>query len=386
MYRYCIKCGCKCYENSKFCTSCGAEFVQNNNYTNPETNNNYNDFEQQVSDPYKKQSIGSTYYQPAGDPLTTCPGMPEKKKKPIIAAIAIATAAILIIAGLYVVFVGFENDKKNELDILIGSATSKVEGGPSASLQSLAGGSFQSIPEEGHVAKYYLYNDGSKIGETTEGTVGTEVYQGISCYKIIGRSNMDFSYAGQTIAFQTDYTYYVDVNTNNPVYMIMKYDYSKPEQLKGSEMTVSLSWDQDTGKITSTASVLGQSVTSTLTFPTEYWGMFSSVDDLYVGFSKEFDYTLSVSGAGTSLDADMVMNISVTGQEDVTVPSGTYENCYVLEMKQTQSSEYSYGIIDVNIKIWISEDGVVAQADASLSSAGMPIEITAKLEGYYTTA
>ena len=323
------------------------------------------------------------------EPSSTYPKIRDKKKKPIFAVVAIA--AILVVSGLSIVFIVFQNPEdefdviSKELDVLVNNINSKIEGGPKASLYSLAGGNFQSIPNEGNVAKYYVYYDGEKIGETIEGTVGKETYNGRSCYKMLGRSNVEFSYLEQTIAFQMIYAFYEDENTKMPVYMTIKYDYSKPEELKEFDMIISLSWDQNSGEIKTSVQCGEQTGTSTAILPIEYWGMISSVDDLYVGFSEEIDYTMTTSVSGTSSDSDMNLKISITGQEDVTVPSGTFENCYVLEMEQTQSNGYSYSSTDVNMKIWISEDGFVPQKETSLSSMGMPLSITSKLEGYYTT-
>ena len=128
---------------------------------------------------------------------------------------------------------------------------------------------------------------------------------------------------------------------------------------------------------------MGRTSTATSIFPTEYWGLVSSVDDLYVGYNEEIEYTISSSDFDE--DVEMNMQISVTGKEDITVPSGTFENCYILEVEQTQSDYSSYGSFEATTKIWITEDGEFPQSEISMSTSGIPIDITSKLEGYYST-
>ena len=144
---------------------------------------------------------------------------------------------------------------------------------------------------------------------------------------------------------------------------------------QGGKMSSTISWNQNTGEIKMTIPVSSQEIT--LNFPTEYWGLLSSVDDLYVGYSKEFDYTMTNEGTTTGIS----MNISVTSQTDVTVLAGTFEDCYVLECAQIESNSYSSNQPSVFMKVWISEDGVVPKVESTV----LGMYITQELEGYYTT-
>jgi len=217
-----------------------------------------------------------------------------------------------------------------------------------------------------------MYYNGEKIGETVEANAGVTTYNGINCYKILGRSDIEMSVMGTTTSFTIDYTYYINENTNLPVYMNIDYDLSESQ---GGKMSSTISWNQNTGEIKMTIPVSSQEIT--LNFPTEYWGLLSSVDDLYVGYSKEFDYTMTNEGTTTGIS----MNISVTSQTDVTVLAGTFEDCYVLEFAQIESNSYSSNQPSVFMKVWISEDGVVPKVESTV----LGMYITQELEGYYTT-
>ena len=302
----------------------------------------------------------------------------KKSKKPMIIA-TIAIVASLILAGMLYVFV-FQNEQ-DELGKLLEEYNVKVEGAPTTSMQSLAGGNFRSIPQLDHKAKYYLYYNGDKIGEIEETAVGTETYNGVSCYKIVGRSDVELRYSGQDIAFEMDHNYYVNKNGLIPVYMSIDYDFSKPSQLKNADMSIEITWDLDSSEIISTVNALGKTETATAIYPEEYWGMISSFDDLFVGLYESFEY--SISTTSEYYDTDMIMEVSVTGKEDVVVPAGTFEDCYVLELDQTEDSYYSSGNLDSSMKVWISEEGYIPQYEASMGS-GLGLTIFAKLEGYYT--
>jgi hypothetical protein len=298
--------------------------------------------------------------------------MPEKKSKKnkmIIAALAIAIAAAVIGAAVFVIFTG-ENKEESELDQLLNSHTSKIEGGPTVNMQSLGSGNFQSIPDENCIAKYYLYYQGEKVGEIAEANTGKTTYNGINCHRIIGRSTTSLNYMEYEIAFTMDYTYYINANNNIPVYMKADYAYSKPQKIEASS---TISWNQNTGEIKTTIPITNKEIT--MVFPTEYWGMIDSLDDLYVGYSNTVYYTMQSEG----IDTDMKMTISVTDQEDVTVPAGTFEDCYVIQFVQSEKNSY-FGQT-ASIKIWISPEGVVPKANTNTGG----LDLTQKLEGYYTT-
>jgi len=370
MPKKCNRCGAVNSDNNPFCTNCGARFVESISNFKKSTDE-INNFEKKPQDDseekitYEKESKirqeineQSNYYEPSYPPEES------NKKKPMIAIITILIVLILVAATFIVIF---NQDKGNEIDEYINSIKSKIEGGPTVSMQSLACGNFQSIPQEGSLAKYYLYNQGEKVGEAYEVNTGETNYNGINCYKMLGRSNIDMTYQSTEIAFVMDYTYYIKTDNNIPIYMEMDYDYSQPQDMKASS---EISWDENTGEIKMTMPNSNQEMI--MDFPQEYWGIIDSVNDLYVGYSNEFEYTMTISGSTN----DVNMDISINEQEDVTVPSGTFENCYVIEITQS----YSYSTISSQ-KIWISEDGFVPKVE--LNSSGM--DITQELEGYYTT-
>ena len=381
MFKRCPKCGIQNNENVPFCTNCGAKFEEKiSDFKQPTETEKIDAFEQQSSDVYKESAYfeapkpveSMPEYQPYGQPSPYIPEKQSKKTKPIIAIVAIAIAAIVVATAFFVLFTGEKDEEKSELDRLLDSITGKIEGGPTVSLQSLGSGNFQSIPADGCIAKYYMYYNGEKIGETVEANAGVTTYNGINCYKILGRSDITLTFMETTTSFTIDYTYYINENTNLPVYMNIDYDLSESQ---GGKMSSTISWNQNTGEIKMTIPVSAQEIT--LNFPTEYWGLLSSVDDLYVGYSKEFDYTMTNEGTTTGIS----MNISVTSQTDVTVLAGTFEDCYVLEFVQIESNSYSSNQPSVFMKVWISEDGVVPKVESTV----LGMYITQELEGYYTT-
>ena len=381
MFKRCPKCGIQNNENVSFCTNCGAKFEEKvSDFKQPTETEKIDAFEQQSSGIYKESAYfeapkpveSMPEYQPYGQPSPYIAEKQAKKTKPIIAIVAIAIAAIVVATAFFVLFTGEKDEEKSELDRLLDSITGKIKGGPTVSLQSLGSGNFQSIPADGCIAKYYMYYNGEKIGETVEANAGVTTYNGINCYKILGRSDIEMSVMGTTTAFTIDYAYYINENTNIPVYMDIDYDLSGSQ---GGKMSSTISWNQNTGEIKMTIPVSAQEIT--LNFPTEYWGLLSSVDDLYVGYSKEFDYTMTNEGTTTGIS----MNISVTSQTDVTVLAETFEDCYVLEFAQIESNYYSSNQPSVFMKVWISEDGVVPKVESTV----LGMYITQELEGYYTT-
>ena len=242
MSKDCLKCGATNDENSMFCINCGNKFET----TTPESQN----------------------------PITIYPEKPKNKKKMITASVAILIAISLIIAGFFVLFIGEEQTQKDELDSLIGNITGEIEGGPTVSLQSMASGSFQTVPAEGCIAKYYLYYDDEKIGESVQANTGKTTYKGINCYRILGRTDIEITIMGFEMAFIMDYTYYINEGNNLPVAMTLDYEYTKPAQIKGMTMTSQFNWDQSTGEIIMSMSdpLSGEDVSLTMMLPEEYWG------------------------------------------------------------------------------------------------------------------
>ena len=362
MIIYCPNCGKANDDDSLYCVNCKSEFRKIENQQIKQTNNSTN-FNQ----------LSESYYNPSINNQKN-----KKKKLMIIASIAISI--ILISAGFYIFFIN-PNDEQSEIELMINNIGSKIDGAPTASLQSLASGNLPTIPDENCLAKYYLYDDSEKIGEIIEGNVGIETYNGINCYKILGRSTVASEFGGQDVDFQMDYTFYCEVDTYLPVYMSIVYDYTKPEILKEAEFTVKINWDQNSGEINTVTNLLGQTSTTTSIVPTDYWGMVSDASDLYTGYNAEVNYEISTSEIDSNID--MKMQINIVDIEDVNVPSGTFENCYVLEIEQSQSGLFRYNGLDSTTKIWITEDSKYPQAQFTMSAGGIPIDMTSKLEGYY---
>jgi len=104
-------------------------------------------------------------------------------------------------------------------------------------------------------------------------------------------------------------------------------------------------------------------VTLQMTFllPPERWG------GIHVGYSAQF-----TSMAPYSLPK---LNVEMTaiGKEDVVVPSGTYENCFVVNGTQPD--------MDLEMTLWVTEQGVVPQAEITMAVRGVdPLTLTMKLE------
>ena len=376
MLKKCSKCGAANDFDAPFCTNCGARFFKNisdfkkndNNTSNFEKqpsnltlqNNSYND---NNPNNQKRNYIENNYQNFKQDKKTS-------KKKPIVIVLSVIIVIMIVVIAFFVFLPGDKEKKDNNLDMILDSITGEIDGGPSVSMQSLGSGNFQSIPDEDCVAKYYIYYKGEKVGEAVEANSGTTKYKGYNCYKILGRSDSDITYEGHDIEFTIDYTYYVRVDNNIPVYMSMNYIYTKPSNTKASS---SISWDQNTGEI---KMALPGNNNIIMNFPTEYWGMLSSIDDLYVGYSNNIQYSLTQGGSDTEIE----MNIEVEKQEDVTVPAGTFENCYLIEFSQNEANSL-FGNPDVFLKIWISEEGFSPKVITKSSG----LELTQELEGYYTT-
>jgi len=365
---------------SKSCFKCGTE-PPNDKISYPYGENK---FEGTVT-PSVNQTSYSTDLEttPYSPQPPTSPAKPGRKK--IIAAVAIAMAACLIAAALFV-FMGLGKTEFEKLidemrdsvdEYSFGTAKTMISGGPTVSLMSLASGNFQSIPADGCIGKYGIYYNGEKVGTSTEETVGTENYRGADYLVIKGRGDVNMYYGYQDIAFIMDYTYFVEKETKIPVFMTMTYDYSEPEELEDMDITTEITWNKDTGEIKTSIPSMG--VSSEAKLPADYWGMISSVDDLYIGYNKEFDYTITTSGQ----EVDVTMSISVSSQEDVTVAAGTFEDCYVVVMEQAAYGG-AVGSMDFNFKVWISQEGVVPKSESSMSTMGS-MNLIAELEGYYTT-
>jgi hypothetical protein len=102
----------------------------------------------------------------------------------------------------------------------------------------------------------------------------------------------------------------------------------------------------------------------TLLLPPERWG---SID---VGYSEQFTSMLPLDNV-----PEVTVEMTAIEKEDVVVPSGTYENCFVVNGTQPE--------MDLEMKLWVTEQGVVPQAEITMAVRGVDhLTLTMKLEHY----
>jgi len=100
----------------------------------------------------------------------------------------------------------------------------------------------------------------------------------------------------------------------------------------------------------------------TLLLPPERWG------DIDVGYSEQLTSMVSYGGI-----AELSVEITAIRKEDIVVPSGTYQNCFVVNGTQPD--------MDLEITFWVTEQGVVPQAEVTMAVRGIdPLTLTMKLE------
>jgi hypothetical protein len=107
-------------------------------------------------------------------------------------------------------------------------------------------------------------------------------------------------------------------------------------------------------------------VTREMTFllPPECWG---GID---LGYSEPFTYMIHLGGI-----PEVTVDMTAIEKEDVMVPSGTYENCFIVNGTQPE--------MDLEITLWVTEQGIVPQAEITMAVRGVdPRTLTMKLEHY----
>jgi hypothetical protein len=101
-----------------------------------------------------------------------------------------------------------------------------------------------------------------------------------------------------------------------------------------------------------------------LLLPPTHWG---GID---VGYSEQFIPTTPLDGL-----TEVTVEMTVIGKEDVVVPSGTYNNCFVVNGTQPD--------MDLEMTFWVTEEGVVPRAEITMAVRGVdPLTLTMKLEYY----
>jgi hypothetical protein len=99
-----------------------------------------------------------------------------------------------------------------------------------------------------------------------------------------------------------------------------------------------------------------------LLLPPERWG---AID---VGYSQQFTPSIFYGGI-----AELTVEMTATGKEDVVVPYGTYENCFLVNGTQPD--------MNLEMTLWVTEQGVVPQAEITMAVRGVDhLTLTMKLE------
>jgi hypothetical protein len=102
----------------------------------------------------------------------------------------------------------------------------------------------------------------------------------------------------------------------------------------------------------------------TLLLPPERWG------DIDVGYSEQLTSMVSYGGI-----AELNVEITAIGKEATVVPSGTYQNCFVVNGTQPD--------MDLEMTLWVTEQGVVPQAEVTMAVRGVDsLTLIMKLEHY----
>ncbi len=374
MVKNCSNCGMRAYNHEAFCMNCGTRFES-------ESFNNSPDQQRYQQPNNNQQNPNQPQYQYT-TPYSNYP--PQKNFRFIIPIIAIIVAVLLVLVAFFVLFPG-ENGKDSDNSSNKGTI-SLNEGGPSVNLQALASGNFQVVPKEGYKATYGYYLNNDRIGETTFRTVGTEIYNGQTCNKILGETTISMTYSGISMSISIDYVCYVKKSNQMPVYMTMTMDYGNiPGYTGDTTMSSEFTWDENTGEMEMTMDMMGQESSMTCDFPQDYWNMVS-FDQLTVGETVTNDFTMSYSIPGYSTQTvDAEMSFTLTGIEDLTVSGTTFKDCYVIEREQAASSSVmgTYTSADSEMTMWVTSDGIVPKAVTTASTTGSTTTVTLLLEEYY---
>lgn len=357
MNKYCPICGIENLEEAAFCIKCGASFGASNPINNA---------------PYQQETNNGAMPQYYGQTQQYTPQRSKSRMKPIIAIIGtVVIVAILIGALLFSGALDGVTNSEEDINKI------SVDGGPQANLESLvSGGNVLTTPAQGHTAVYGYYMSGSKIGEIYFTGAGEAYYDGKYCDKIIGGGNLNLEVYGQTVGMDFDLTGYVDKTDSILTYSTYNFNFDKPVSM---DMDMTLDFDKYEGEITFTiSSSMTGSQSTVIEVSDDYWDMQLSEEDLYVGYIDEIQYTMSVEG----YDVAMILRIKVVAQEDITVPKGTFQDCYRIEIEQTETLT----LTTTTSKVWIDENYICPkmEIDSDASSLGYG-DMTIELEEYYTT-
>lgn len=105
-------------------------------------------------------------------------------------------------------------------------------------------------------------------------------------------------------------------------------------------------------------------IQTTFLLPPERWR------GIRAGYTKQFTPVLFYVGI-----PEVTVEMTAMGEEDLVLPSDTYENCVVLNGTDTE--------IDLEMTLWVTEQGVVPQAEVTMAVRGVdPVTLTMKLDHY----
>ena len=277
-----------------------------------------------------------------------------------------------------------------------------------------------------------------------------ESYLEVSSYlSTDSTSNEMLNMIPEEVPFYIYSDYYITKDDGTPVYMDYTIDLTEYMQIiqdistnlgygddlssiYGDEdviMGYIIDWDREESKADMSFYMEGIPLMSmagdfTIEFSEEYWDIEPEMEELYVGFQKIVEFTMNLEvddfyyntdytseeeseyysdgDYGYSLEDEISqtvstsMEIEVIAKENVNIPAGTFNDCFVIEVTQRQNTEYEeddygYGISSssssstTSTKIWIDENGVLLKAEYSLfgddsmnmgsSSQGLVIEL-----------
>jgi hypothetical protein len=190
-----------------------------------------------------------------------------------------------------------------------------------------------------HSATYGYYHEESRVGEVQFALVDTGTYQ------FEGEFNIDITIGEVGVSFDGEVGDFRDSIPQTTSFSKSYNDSSLPFP-------------------TAIDAGIFVDVTTEMTFLLlpERW------EAIYVGYSEQFTPMISCDGI-----AEVNVEMTAIGKEDVVVPSGTYENCFVLNGTQPE--------MNLEMTLWVTEQGVVPQAEITMAVRGVdPLMLTMKLE------
>ena len=195
-----------------------------------------------------------------------------------------------------------------------------------------------------HSATYGYYFQESRVGELQFASVGNRTYQ---TYQFEGEFNIDITIGEVGASFDGEVG---DFRNSVP----------QSKSSGGSYEDSSLPFP------TAIDAAIFVDVTREMTFllPPERWG---AID---VGYLEQFTSMIPLGGI-----PEVTVNMTAIGKEDAVVPSGTYQNCFIVNGTQPE--------MDLEITLWVTEQGIVPQAEITMAVRGVdPLTLTMKLEHY----